>query len=177
MEGEWKQQLQREIDCLLGVASESSFLFCRPPCRTPPACKRKQMQQQAGRSKRAVLTERRLTAHPVSLGISPSGPSLWPEALQFRESRLEDNMHSTESGVNLMTGHRRRCVITRIFLEKGVRNKITILSGAKWGVIGSVPAGYIVVIADVVQSFSSVVCCPQKCIHRFKSTQRQELGD
>lgn len=176
MEGEWKQQLQREIDCLRGVASEGSFLFCRS--RQNSSCLQTQANATTSRLEQKSSPDG-AASHSASSqsGHQPVRSPLWPEALQFRESRLEDNMHSTESGVNLMTGHRRRCVITRIFLEKGARNKITILSGAKWGVIGSVPAGYIVVIADVVQSVSSVVCCPQKCIHRFKSTQREELGD
>lgn len=80
--------LQREIDCPLGVASESSFLLCRPPCRTPPAYKCKQMQLSRWRVKRSSLDR--------AVSDSSSSQSLhqivryvlWPEALQLNESGL-----------------------------------------------------------------------------------------
>lgn len=86
-----------------------------------------------------------------------------------------------------MTGRKERCVIARVSFrnEQNYEDHAAVLLSAKWGVIGFVPAGYIVVIADVVhlyvlkkkKSFSSAVCYPKICIHGFKSTQRGEHSD
>lgn len=78
-------------------------------------------------------------------------------------------------------------VITQIFLEKRARNKITSITPQFLGcrAVWLARRGWLhcgncwcsSALCSRQRSFSSVVCCPQKRIHRFKSAQREELCD
>lgn len=118
---------QREIDCPLGVASESSFLLCRPSCRTPPAYKCKQMQLPRWRVKKSSLdrvpsdSSSSQSLHQINQHIVRY--SFWPEALRLNGSGLATVSQHALCGKQRQIAQRAGCKARFVITHVSLRNE------------------------------------------------------